>query len=49
LFLLGRLPPLLSQRVGCCPAGGRSQKHSGQQKTCSNGPEQYHRRTSLLL
>ena len=43
LFLLGRLRPLFSERVGRRPAGGRNQKQSGQQKTCSNGPEQFHR------
>ena len=46
VFLLGRLHPLLAERVGRRPAGGRSQKHSGQQKTCSNGPERFHRLTS---
>ena len=49
LFLLGRVRPLLSERVGRRPAGGVSQKQNGQQKTCSNGPEPYHRRTSILL
>jgi hypothetical protein len=49
LLLLGRVRPLLSERVGCRPAGGRSQKHNGQQQTCSHGPEQGHRRTSVLL
>jgi hypothetical protein len=39
VFLLGRLRPRLSERVGRCPAGGRSQKNSGEQKTCSNWPE----------
>ena len=49
VFLLGRVRPLFAERVGRRPAGGRSQKNSGQQKTCSNGPEQFHRRTSLSL
>src|SRR5262245_15428677 len=49
LFLLGRLYRLMSERVGCRPARGRSQKQCGQQKTCSNRPEQFHRRTSLLF
>jgi hypothetical protein len=31
LCLLGRSRPLLSERVGCRPAGGRSQQTSGQQ------------------
>ena len=35
LFLLGRLYPLMSERVGCRPARGRSQQKCGQQKTCS--------------
>jgi hypothetical protein len=49
LFLRGRVRPLVSALVGRRPAGGMSQKHSGQQKTCSNGPEQFHRRTSFSL
>ena len=49
LFLLGRVRPLFAERVGHRPAGGRSQKYSGQQKTCSNGPDQLHRRTSFAL
>jgi len=49
LFLLGRVRPLFAERVGRRPAGGRSQQHSGQQKTRHNGPEQFHRRTSLSL
>ena len=49
LLLLGRLCPLLSERVGRRPAGGRSQKQSGQQKIYSNGPEQFHRCISLSL
>jgi hypothetical protein len=49
LFLLGRVRPLFAERVSRRPAGGRSQKKSGKQKTCSNGPEQCHRRTSLAL
>ena len=49
VFLLGRVRPLLAERVGCRPAGGVSQKQYGQQKTCRNGPEQCHRHTSLLL
>ena len=49
LFLLGRVRPRFSERVGRRPAGGRSQKQSGQQKTCSNGPEQFHRLTSFAL
>ena len=47
LLLLGRWYPLMSERVGCRPVRGRSQKKCGQQKTCSNRPEQFHRRTSL--
>ena len=47
LCLLGRWHPLLSELGSRRPAGGRSQKHSGQQKTCSNAPEQFHRCTSL--
>ena len=49
LLLLGRLYPLMSERVGCRPARSRSQKECGQQQTCSNGLEQFHRRTSLAL
>jgi hypothetical protein len=49
VLLLGRWRPLVSERVSRCPAGGMSQKNNGQQKTCSNGPEQCHRRTSVLL
>jgi hypothetical protein len=47
VFLLGRVRPPLSERVGRRPAGGRNQQKSGQQKTRNNGPEQFHRRTSL--
>ena len=47
LFLLDRLRPLLSELVGRRPAGGSSQKQSRQQKTCSNGPEQFHQPTSF--
>ena len=47
LFLLDRLRPLLSELVGRRPAGGSSQKQSRQQKTCSNGPEQFHWLTSF--
>jgi len=47
LLLLGRLYPLRAERVGCRPVRGRSQKKCGQQQTCSNRPEQFHRRTSL--
>jgi hypothetical protein len=49
LLLLGRLRPLFAERVGRRPAGGRSQKQSGQQKTYSSGPEQFHRRTSFAF
>ena len=49
LLLLGRLRPLLSERVGRRPAGSMSQKNSGQQKTCSDEPEQFHRRTSFAF
>jgi len=49
LLLLGRVRPLLSERVGRCPAGGMSQQHNGEQQTCGHGPEQCHRRTSVLL
>jgi hypothetical protein len=49
LFLLGRVRPLFSERVGRRPAGGSSQQKSGQQKTRNNGSEQFHRRTSLSL
>ena len=49
LCLLGHLRPLFAELVGRRPEGGRSQKKSGQQKTCSNGPEQFHRRTSFAL
>ena len=49
LLLLDRVRPLLSEWVGHRPAGGRSQKKSGQQQTDSNGPEQFHRRTSFAL
>jgi hypothetical protein len=49
LFLLGRLRPLLSERVCRRPAGGRRQKKSGQQQTYSNEPEQFHRHTSFAL
>ena len=47
VFLLGRVRPLFAERVGRRPAGGMSQKQSGQQKTCSNRPEQFHRLTSF--
>ena len=47
LCLLGRLRPLVSELVGRRPAGGMSQKNCGEQKTCSNGPEQFHRCTSF--
>jgi hypothetical protein len=49
VFLLGRVRPLLAERVGRRPAGGRSQQKSGQQKTRNIGPEQFHRLTSLSL
>jgi len=49
VLLLGRVRPLLAERVGRRPAGGMRQKQHGQQKTCSNGPEQCHRRTSVLF
>jgi hypothetical protein len=49
VFLLGRVRPLLSERVGRRPAGSMSQKNSGQQKTCSYEPEQFHRRTSFAF
>ena len=49
LFLLGRVRPLFAKRVSHRPAGGRSQKQSGQQKTCSNGSEQFHRHTSFAF
>ena len=49
LLLLGRMRALLSERVGRRPAGGMSQKTNGQQQTCSNGPEQGHRCTSVLF
>jgi hypothetical protein len=49
VVLLGRVRPPLAERVGRRPAGDRSQKHHGQQQTYSNGPEQGHRRTSVLL
>ena len=49
VLLLGRVRPLLSERVGRCPAGGMSQQHNGEQQTCGHGPEQCHRRTSVLL
>ena len=45
--LLGRWRSLLSELGGDRPAGGRSQKQRGQQQTCSNGPEQFHRLTSF--
>jgi hypothetical protein len=47
VFLLGRWRPLLSERVGRRPAGRMSQKQSGEQKPCSDEPEQCHWRTSL--
>jgi hypothetical protein len=40
LILLGRLRPRCAELVGRLPAGGRSQKQRGQQKTRSHGPEQ---------
>jgi len=49
LCLLGRLCPLFSELVGRRPEGGRSQKKSGQQKTCSNGPAQFHQLTSFAF
>ena len=49
LFLLGRVRPRFAELVGRRPAGGRSQQHSGQQKTRNNGPEQFHRRTAFAL
>jgi len=49
LCLLGRWCPLFAEWVGRRPAGGMSQKHSSQQKTCSNGLAQFHRRTSFSL
>ena len=49
LLLLDRLPLLVSEWVGRCPAGGRSEKQCGQEQTCSNGPEQVHRCTSFAL
>ena len=49
VFLLGRLCPLFAERVGRRPAGGRSQKQSGQQKTYSNESEHFHRHTSWAL
>jgi hypothetical protein len=49
LFLLGRLRPLFSEWVRRRPVGGRSQKKCGQQKTCSNGLEQFHRCTSFVF
>jgi hypothetical protein len=49
LFLLDCMRPLFAERVGLRPAGGRSQKKSGQQKTYSNEPEQFHRRTSFAF
>jgi hypothetical protein len=49
LFLLGRLRPLLSERVCRRPVGGRSQKKSRQQQTYNNEPEQFHRLTSFAL
>ena len=47
VFLLDRVRPLLSEWVGRRPTGGRSQKKCGQQQTCRNGPEQFHRLTSF--
>jgi hypothetical protein len=47
--LLGRVRPRCAERVGRRPEGGRSQKHSGQQQTYSNGPKQCHRFTSFAL
>jgi hypothetical protein len=49
LFLLGCWRPLFSELAGRRPAGGRSQKQSGQHKTCSKGSEQFHQRTSFAL
>src|SRR5262249_49488918 len=48
-FLLGCGRPRFAEWVGRCPAGGKSQKHSGQQKTDRNRLEQFHRHTSLAL
>src|SRR5437764_740573 len=42
-LLLDRVPPLFSEWVGRRKADDRSQKHSEEQKTYSNGPEQCHR------
>ena len=39
VFLLDHVRPLVSELVGRRPVGGRRQKHSGQQKTGSHGPE----------
>jgi hypothetical protein len=49
VLLLGRVRPLLAERVGGRPAGGVSQKQHGQQKTCRHGPAQCHRRTSVVF
>ena len=49
LSLLGRVRPLLSERVCRRPAGSRRQKKRGQQQTDSNAPEQFHRLTSFAL
>ena len=49
LFLLGRSRPLLAERIGRRPVGIMSEKKSCEQKTCSNEPEQFHRRTSFAL
>jgi hypothetical protein len=49
LLLLGRVRPRLSERVGRRPPGGRGQKQSEQQKTYSNGPEQFYRRLSFAF
>src|SRR6267378_3495745 len=42
LCLLGRLRPLVSELVGRRPAGGMSQKNCGEQKTRSNGCDEFH-------
>ena len=47
VFLLDHVRPLVSELVGRRPVGGSRQKHSGQQKTGSHGPEECHRLTSL--
>ena len=47
VFLLDHLRPLVSELVTRCPGGGSRQKHSGQQKAGSHGPEECHRLTSV--